>query len=207
MSTLIKFIKWLKGEKPKPSLSEIRTHLKLLEMRLQRYEKELSLKRKKTLKSVRSRLKQGDIAIAREQARQVILLDRDLINVMQLRTKVSEIRNKVERGLIMKDLVDTIKNLVPYMAQIAEAIGDADLSKAMREIMETSEKMSVGEEMLATSIETLSVSDEEVEDAAEELLRRLAEREGVKIPEERISEGRVSLEAVERILKEVMEEE
>ncbi|RLE73114.1 MAG: hypothetical protein DRZ80_06595 [Thermoprotei archaeon] len=205
MSVFVKFVKWLKGEKPPPTLSEIRTNLRILEMRLNRYEKELSLKKRRALKSLRKQLKAGDINLAREHAKEVIILDRDLISIMQLRTKLGSIRSMIERGAIMQDLAKNLMSLVPYMIQISQNVGDVELSRAFMELAKASERMSVGEETLVSSIEELS-TETDVEEAADELLRKMAEKEGIPLPKERVRESKISIKDVERILREVSEE-
>ncbi len=205
MSVFAKFVKWLKGEKPPPTLSEIRTNLRILEMRLNRYEKELSLKKRRALKSLRKQLKAGDINLAREHAKEVIILDRDLISIMQLRTKLGSIRSMIERGAIMQDLAKNLMSLVPYMIQISQNVGDVELSRAFMELAKASERMSVGEETLVSSIEELS-TETDVEEAADELLRKMAEKEGIPLPKERVRESKISIKDVERILREVSEE-
>jgi len=206
MSVFSKFIKWLKGEKKPPTISEIKTNLKIMEMRLNRYEKELSVKKKNTLKNLRKKLKSGDIHIARELAKEAIILDRDIIGIMQLRTRLSSIRTMIERGAIMQDLADNIRSLVPIMVKIAQSVGDKELTSAFMELAKASEKMGVGEEILLSNIEEVSIAETDIEEAADELLSKLAEKEGVQLPKEKIREKKVSINDVERLIKEVIEE-
>jgi len=206
MSVFIKFIKWLRGEKPPPTLSEIKTGLKITEMRLTRYERELAKKKKEAIKNLRKRLREGDIELAKEYAKEAILLDRDIISVLQLKSKIESIRNMVERGMIMQDIANNLRSLVPYMVQISNSIGDTELSKVFLEIARASEKMSTGEEMLISNIEDTSFVESDVEEAAEELLKRMAEKEGISVPSKKVGVSKISIEDVERILREVEEE-
>jgi len=206
MSVLSRFIKWLKGEKPPPTISEIRSNLIVLEMRLNRHEKELSKKRKLAIKKIRKSLKERNIELAREHAKEAILIDRDLVNLMKLRSKLVSIRSKIERGMIMQDLAENLKSLVPYFAQLSRTLSDTELNKAFMELSKASERMSVGEEILETHINELA-EEEELNEAANQLVQRIAEKEGISIPETEIKETKVSMRDVERLLREVMEEE
>jgi len=205
MSVLSKFFKWLKGEKPSPTMSQIRSNLKILEMRLNRYEKELFLKKKKAIKNLRKSVKSGDINIAKEHAREVIILDRDITSIIQLRTKLSSLRSLIERGAVMQDLARNIMNLVPIMARISNNVGDKEMARAFMELAKASEKMSVSEETLLSTVEEIA-SETDIDEAAEELVLKVAEKEGVEIPSEKIAGPKVSVSEVEKLLKEISEE-
>lgn len=206
MSVLSKFFKWLKGEKPPPTMSQIRSNLRILELRLNRYERELTLKKKRAIKSLRRSIKSGEINIAKEHAREVIVLDRDITSIIQLRTKLGSLRSLIERGAVMQDLAKNIMSLVPVMVRISNTVGDKELAKAFMELARTSEKMSVSEETLLSTVEEVA-SETDVDEAAEELVVKMAEKEGVEIPIEKVSKSKISPGEVEKILKEIMEEE
>lgn len=206
MSVLSKFFKWLKGEKAPPTISQIRSNLKVLEMRLNRYEKELLIKKKRAIRSLRKSVKSGDINIAKEHAREVIVLDRDLTSIMQLRTKLSSLRSIIERGMVMQDLAKNIMNLVPIIARISDNMGDKEMIRAFMELAKASEKMSVSEETLLSTVEEIT-SEMDIDTAAEELVLKVAEKEGIEIQPEKISGPSVSMGEVEKLLREISREE
>ncbi len=206
MSVLIKFFKWLKGESPPPTMSQIRSNLRVLEMRLNRYERELSVKKKKAIKNLRKSIKSGELNIAKEYAKEVIVLDRDISSIIQLRTKFNSIRSLIERGAVMQDLAKNIMNLVPVMVKVSNSVGDKELAKAFMELAKASEKMSASEETLLSTVEEVA-SETDIDEAAEELVLKVAEKEGVELPSEKITESKISPSEVEKLLKEISEEE
>ncbi len=205
MSVLSKFFKWLKGEKPPPTMSQIRSNLRILEMRLNRYEKELLLKKKKAIKNLKKSIKSGDVNIAKEHAREIIILDRDITSIIQLRTKLGSLRSLIERGAVMQDLAKNIRSLVPMMVRISNNVGDREMARAFMELTKASEKMSVSEETLLSTVEEMA-SETDIDDAAEELVMKVAEKEGIEIPSEKITSSKVSASDVEKLLKEISSE-
>ncbi|MHA1616044.1 MAG: hypothetical protein ACTSX9_01905 [Candidatus Njordarchaeales archaeon] len=202
MSVLKKFWKWLRGE-PSPTKTNIKIKLRILERRLERHEMELRERRKKEIIRIREALRSGNIDLAREHAKQAILLDRGLISATRIRSLVSTFRGYIERGEIIKDLADSIKELAPNITQVATMVGDKELMEAFSELAKTSEKIASTEELFTETLGEISESD--LDESAEKLVEKIAEREGIKIPKKK--EVKVKEDEIERILKEVLKEE
>ena len=180
MSVIKKFWKWLKGEQPQPK-SNIKVKLRVLERRLERHETELRERRRKEVLKIRDALRAGNIELAKEHAKQAILLDRGLISAVRLKSLISSLRGYIERGEIMGDLTNMIKEVAGSIAQVALAVGDKDLLQSFSEIAKTSEKLSSAEEIFGETLGEI-VEEENLSESAEKLLERIAEHEGIKIP-------------------------
>ena len=206
MSVLSKFFKWLKGEKPPPSPSEIRASLRILERRLIRYENELKLKRKKAIRRTREYLRNGELEIAKEHAKQAILYERNLKNTMKIRAQLENLKGLLERGLVMQQLAISIRKMIPILSSISRTTRDKELLRALTELAKVSERMGISEEVLIEGMDIVSESSEDLSVATEELLKKLASEEGIALPAKEEAE-KISEEEVERFIRKILKEE
>ncbi|MGQ4892029.1 MAG: hypothetical protein ACP6IP_06025 [Candidatus Njordarchaeia archaeon] len=208
MSTIGKFISWLAGRSPPPNPDELRKDLRLLERRLERFERNLEKKRKKSLKSIEKSLKNNEMDIAKEHAKQAVMLERDLKSIIKLRGKVTNLLNLVERGLIVDKIRESIQDMVPIVQIISKTLVDKNLQAEFSELMKSLEELEIGEEMLSENVADL-LDEGSIDEDAEKLLRSKMVEVGVEMPvtKERTKERKVSKEEIEKLLREAAREE
>lgn len=208
LSTIGKFISWLAGRSPPPNPDELRKDLRLLERRLERFERNLEKKRKKSLKSIEKSLKNNEMDIAKEHAKQAVMLERDLKSIIKLRGKVTNLLNLVERGLIVDKIRESIQDMVPIVQIISKTLVDKNLQAEFSELMKSLEELEIGEEMLSENVADL-LDEGSIDEDAEKLLRSKMVEVGVEMPvtKERTKERKVSKEEIEKLLREAAREE
>ena len=203
-----KFIAWLAGKSAAPKPEELRRDLRLLERRMERYERNLESKRKKAIKSLERALKRGDMDIAKEYAKHAVMLERDLKSIIKLRGKITNLLNLVERGLIMDKIRESIQDMIPIIYAISNSMVNKDLQSEFAELLKSLEQLEVGQEMLTDNIAEM-LNEGEVDEDAEKLLREKMIEQGIVVEEEKkkTRERKVTKEEIEKLLREVEKDE
>jgi len=202
-----KFFAWLAGRSPPPKPDELRRDLRLLERRLNRFERNIRTKREKALKSISKALKKKEMDIAKEYAKQAVLLERDLKAVIKLRGKVTNLLNIVERGFIVDELRRSMQDLLPIIYTISKTLIDRNIQEEFSELTRSLEELRLGEELMSESMEEM-LEEEEVDSSAEKLLREIMVEEGIEeIPiRKKTRERKISKEEIEKLLREAEKE-
>ncbi len=207
MSSFSKFLAWLAGRSGPPNAEELRRDLRVLERRLERFEKRLESKRRGSIKAIERSLKNGDLEIAKEYAKQAVLMERDLKTIIKLRGKVTNLLNIVERGLIIDKIRESLQDMIPLIQYVANSVTSQDLQNEFAEMLKNMEKLEVGQEVLEESISDLS-GEIDVEESAEKLLREKMVEQGLEVTEvKKERERKVSKKEIEKLLKEVENED
>ena len=207
MSSFSKFLAWLTGKSGPPNAEELRRDLRVLERRLERFERRLESKRKSSLKAIERSLKNGDVEIAKEYAKQAVLMERDLKTIIKLRGKVTNLLNIVERGLVIDKIRESLQEMIPLIQYVANAVTSQDLQVEFSEMLKNMERLEVGQEILEDSIGDLS-GEVDIEESAERLLREKMVEQGLEVPEvKKEKERKVSRKEIEKLLREAEREE
>ncbi len=203
-----KFFSWLAGRSAPPKPEELRRDLKLLERRLERVERSIEKKRKKALNSINKFLKNNEIEIAREYAKQAVMLERDLKTIIKLRGKVTNLLTVVERGLIVDKIRESIEEIVPIVQLISKSLVDKKLQSELMELTKGLEQLEIGQEMLSESMADI-LDESEVDETAEKLLKNRMIELGLtaELVPTKTKEKKVSKEEIEKLLKEAEREE
>jgi hypothetical protein len=203
-----KFLSWLAGKSSPPKPEELRRELRLLERRLERVERNIERKRKKALNSINKFLKNNEIEIAKEYAKQAVMLERDLKTIIKLRGKVTNLLTVVERGLIVDKIRESIEEIIPIVQLISRSLVDKKLQSELMELTKGLEQLEIGQEMLSESMSDI-LDESEVDETAEKLLKERMIELGLtaELVPTKTKEKKVSKEEIEKLLKEAEKEE
>jgi len=167
----------------------------------------LESKRKNSLKAIERSLKNGDVEIAKEYAKQAVLMERDLKTIIKLRGKVTNLLNIVERGLVIDKIRESLQEMIPLIQYVANAVTSQDLQVEFTEMLKNMERLEVGQEILEDSIGDLR-GEVDIEESAERLLREKMVEQGLEVQEVKKEKDRkISRKEIEKLLREAEREE